>query len=153
MNKKEVNYKMNSTITPISFQVESDFNKILMVINTEKNIQTVEMTYPQVVTLISEVEELRNYLSNKKSVSPVDFFHPEKKQINQDKENQGTVTISSDLYQNYKYLQVDNDKLKLENKLLKKKLATYDEKGDESTAVTKPKLSVLAKLKRIFEQR
>ncbi|WP_414152871.1 hypothetical protein ACKN8S_13400 (plasmid) [Limosilactobacillus reuteri] len=120
---------MNSTITPISFQVESDFNKILMVINTEKNIQTVEMTYPQVVTLISEVEELRNYLSNKKSESPVDFFHPEKNQINQDKKNQGTVTISSDLYQNYKYLQVDNDKLKLENKLLKKKLATYDEKG------------------------
>lgn len=148
-----MNYKMNSTITPISFQVESDFNKILMVINTEKNIQTVEMTYPQVMTLISEVEELRNYFSNKKSESPVDFFHPEKNQINQDKENQGTVTISSHLYQNYKYLQVDNDKLKMENNLLKKKLATYDEKGDESTAVTKPKLSVLAKLKRIFEQR
>lgn len=145
-----MNYKMNNTITPVSFQVESDFNKILMVINTEKNTQIVEMTYPQVVTLISEVEELRNYLSNKKSESPVDFFHPEKNQINQDKKNQGTVTISSDLYQNYKYLQVDNDKLKLENKLLKKKLATYDKKGDEDITSTKPKFSILAKLKHML---
>lgn len=112
--------ELDNLVSPVSFELVPEKERVIMTVDTDKGVQTVILTYPQAMSLVSEGNLLKKRLVNGHTDTPnVDFFHPHHAKGNG---GERSVQMSAKEYQKFKYLMIENKNLQKKIRLLKKQI-------------------------------